>query len=47
MNIKFTYVEPFKILATIIVIIGWITGNIDGWVAIPLLMLMSDIRIKL
>ena len=44
---KIDYIKPLVIPATIIVVIGWILGNIDWWIAIPLLFLCTDIKISL
>ena len=39
-----TFIDIPKILAIIILFIGWITGHITGWIVIPMLLMTSELK---
>jgi len=41
------YFKPLLIPTVITVIVGWAIGEINFWVAVPLIALCLDIKIKL
>ena len=47
MKIRLTTIEPLTIIAAIITLIGWGLGEINWWVAVPILLLCCEFKITL
>jgi len=49
MNNRLTYssIEPLTVIAAIITLIGWGLGEINWWIAVPILLLTCKWKIEL
>jgi len=41
---RITHIDFSKAIAVIILIIGWATGNLNGWIVFAILFAMSELK---
>jgi len=43
---KISYVKPLVIPAVIIILIAWAIGEINWWLAVPIILLCADLKFE-